>query len=97
MTTEKSDSPKTKQLSPVDQALLTELKELTISSETIRLLGFMQELEPGKVARNITHNICELAMLTENQTGSGFTNMEVVTYLRLQLFLMSWQEDIDQE
>lgn len=57
----------------------------------------MQELEPGQVARNLTHHICELAMVTENQPGGGFTNMEVATYLRLQLFLMSWQEDIDYE
>lgn len=84
-------------VSPVEKALFTELKQLTISAETITLLSFIEAMEPGQIARSLTFHLCEIAHRYDDALGNQFSNKEVVYFLRLQQFLMSWQEDIDHD
>jgi len=85
------------QVSPLQKAIFTELKQLTISSETLRFLSFIEAMEPGQIARSLTFHLCEIANRYDDVLGNQFSNKEVVYFLRLQQFLMSWQEDIDYE
>lgn len=87
----------TLKVSPLEKALFTELKQLTISSETLKFLSFIEAMEPGQIARSLTFHLCEMADRADDMPGNHFSNKEVVYFLRLQQFLMSWQEDIDYE
>ncbi|AEV34140.1 hypothetical protein Oweho_3189 [Owenweeksia hongkongensis DSM 17368] len=84
-------------VSPVQKALFTELKQLTISAETLTLLSLLEAMEPGQIAKSLTFHLCEVANRYDDVPGNQFSNKEVVYFMRLQQFLMSWQEDMDQE
>lgn len=80
-------------VSPAQKALFTELQQLTISAETLKFLGYVEEMEPGQIARSLTDHLCDLSMRAEDEPGNLYSTKEMVFYLRLQQFLMSWEED----